>query len=78
MGQVLIFIATFFSSIDEGREVCFHARIQNVLSEGVQLGLFFCVVFLMRGGRHRVSLYKRAIIIPANETPLNGVSLAYQ
>ena len=49
MGQVLIFIATLFSSIDEGREVCFHARIQNVLSEGVQLGRFFVCCFSYEG-----------------------------
>ena len=46
-----------------------HARIQKVLTEGVQ----FCNVFY---GRIKIPLYKRAIISPPVKCHLNGVSLA--
>ena len=55
----------------------FHARIQKVLSEGVQLWQrnFLFYFMLMIGGWSKISL-KAGHHRPTSETPLNGVSLA--
>ena len=76
MHSVSVLLGPIFCSADQAPSFITGVDPESFVREGPTLKVFFLFLcILMRGGRIQISLipgHQR----PANETPLNGVSLA--